>query len=121
MEINGVCQGRQTMVSDSYQTNLNNVKNTVNETKVSGEQKNSLNKQKLSEKNVKDITEGLNKLIEQTKTHVKYEKHDKFNEFIIKIIDDETGDVIKEIPPKKILDMIAKMCENLGIFVDKKV
>ena len=40
---------------------------------------------------------------------------------MIKIHDKETDEVIVEYPPEKILDMVAKMCERAGIFMDKKV
>jgi flagellar protein FlaG len=39
---------------------------------------------------------------------------------MIKIIDDKTGEVIQEVPPKKILDMVAKMLEIVGVLIDKK-
>lgn len=39
---------------------------------------------------------------------------------MIKIIDDETKEVILEIPPQKILDMVASMCKQVGL-LDKKV
>ena len=39
---------------------------------------------------------------------------------MIKIIDDKTKQVIMEVPPKKILDMCAKLCELAGVLVDKK-
>lgn len=53
-------------------------------------------------------------------THLKFEIHDKTKDIMVKIINDETGEVIKEIPPKKIIDMVAKMCEIAGIIVDEK-
>ncbi len=34
--------------------------------------------------------------------------------------DTETNEVIREFPPKKIQDMIAKMWEIAGLFVDEK-
>jgi len=37
------------------------------------------------------------------------------------IINDETDEVIREIPPEKILDMVAKMWELAGIMVDRKI
>ena len=39
---------------------------------------------------------------------------------IVRVIDNNTNEVINEIPNKKILDMVAKMCEMAGILVDKK-
>ena len=51
---------------------------------------------------------------------MQYEKHDVLNEMIVRVIDNNTNEVIKEIPSKKILDMVAKMCEMAGVLVDKK-
>ena len=37
-----------------------------------------------------------------------------------KIVDRDTKEVLVEVPPKKILDMIAKLCEISGVVFDKK-
>ncbi len=46
--------------------------------------------------------------------------HEKTNRVTIKIVDKETKEVIKELPPEKTLDMIAKAWELAGILVDEK-
>ena len=46
--------------------------------------------------------------------------HDKTNRVTIKIIDKKTKEVIKEFPPEKTLDMIAKVWEMAGIMVDER-
>lgn len=46
--------------------------------------------------------------------------HDATNRVTIKIIDKETKEVIKEFPPEKTLDMIAKVWEMAGIMVDER-
>ncbi|MDP4176922.1 MAG: flagellar protein FlaG [Bacillota bacterium] len=75
----------------------------------------------IKEEDIKKAVNKINKFIEDEKTHVVYEQHDKFkNSFIVKIVDDNTGQVIQEIPPKKLLDMVAKMCEMVGVIFDKK-
>ena len=38
----------------------------------------------------------------------------------IKLVDRDTKEVIKELPPEKTLDMIAKVWEMAGILVDEK-
>jgi flagellar protein FlaG len=38
----------------------------------------------------------------------------------IKIVDKESKKVIKELPPEKTLDMIARVWEMAGILVDEK-
>lgn len=88
---------------------------------------NNVTTQKTTDKNqnykLEDINKAvdkLNKFVEDEDIHAEYEVHDKFNQIMIKIIDNKTKDVLLEVPPKKILDMVAKMCEMVGILVDKK-
>ena len=46
--------------------------------------------------------------------------HEATNRITIKIVDKDTKEVIKELPPEKTLDMIAKVWEMAGILVDEK-
>ncbi|HOO28587.1 MAG TPA: flagellar protein FlaG, partial [Lachnospiraceae bacterium] len=46
--------------------------------------------------------------------------HEATNRVTIKIIDKDTKKVIKELPPEKTLDMIAKVWEMAGLMVDEK-
>ena len=46
--------------------------------------------------------------------------HEGTNRVTIKIVDKDTKKVIKELPPEKTLDMIAKVWEMAGILVDEK-
>ena len=46
--------------------------------------------------------------------------HEATNRVMIKIVDKDTKEVIKEFPPEKTLDMIAKVWEMAGILVDEK-
>ena len=47
--------------------------------------------------------------------------HDATNRVTIKIVDKDTKKVLKEYPPEKTLDMIAKVLEMAGLLVDKKL
>lgn len=79
-------------------------------------------KQIYHEEDLKDAKEIMNKLLKKHKSHIEYETYDKFKSVtIIKIVNTDTKEVIKEIPPKKLLDMVAKMCEMAGIMIDEKV
>ena len=46
--------------------------------------------------------------------------HEGTKRITLKIIDKETKEIIKEFPPEKNLDMIAKVWELAGILVDEK-
>ncbi|WP_341479311.1 flagellar protein FlaG [Clostridium gasigenes] len=62
----------------------------------------------------------LNKFLQEDNTSAEYSVHEVFGDIMIKIIDNDTKEVLMELPPKKILDLVAKMCERAGVIVDKK-
>ncbi|WP_245947818.1 flagellar protein FlaG [Paenibacillus sambharensis] len=55
----------------------------------------------------------------QTAFEMKY--HDTTNAIIIKVLNKETGELIREIPPEKTLEMVAKMMEFAGLLIDERV
>ena len=67
------------------------------------------------------VVQGMNEFLKPSNTHLKFEFHDELQEYYVAIVDDITQEVVKEIPPKKLLDMYAKMTEFLGVLVDKKI
>ncbi|PLT31073.1 flagellar protein FlaG [Peribacillus deserti] len=70
---------------------------------------------------VNEMVESLNKFLNPTQTALKFEFHEKLHEYYVTIVDSNTNELIKEIPPKKMLDLYAQMTEFLGIMVDKKI
>lgn len=79
--------------------------------------------EKTKEYSPEDLKKAVNKLnnfLKDEHTHAEYSIHDKFKTIMIKIVDDNTKETIMEVPPKKILDLVAKMCELAGILYDKK-
>lgn len=47
--------------------------------------------------------------------------HDKTHEIMVKVMNKETGEIIREVPPEKTLDLVAKMMELAGLFVDQRI
>lgn len=62
----------------------------------------------------------LNNFLNYENTSAVYSVHEKFGDIMIKIVDNDTKEVLMEYPPEKILDLVAKMCELVGIGIDKK-
>lgn len=54
-------------------------------------------------------------------SEVKFGIHEKTDRVTIKLLDKETKEVIKEFPPEKTLDMIAKCMELAGVLMDEKL
>lgn len=78
--------------------------------------------QKQNEKNMqlKKAVDDINKSALADQSEAVFGIHEKTNRVTIKIVDKKTKEVIKEFPPEKTLDMIAKVWEMAGLMVDEK-
>lgn len=74
-----------------------------------------------NENTLKEIIKGMNDFLNPTHTSLKFEFHEKLNEYYITLVDDSTKEVVREIPPKKLLDFYAAMTEKIGLLVDRKI
>lgn len=74
--------------------------------------------QQANTEQIKKAVENLNK--NMSHSEAVFGIHEETNRVTIKIVDRETKEVIKELPPEKTLDMIAKAWELAGILVDER-
>ena len=74
--------------------------------------------QQPSNESIRRAVENINKNLKDSEAV--FGIHEKTNRVTIKIVDKETKEVIKELPPEKTLDMIAKAWELAGLLVDEK-
>lgn len=49
-----------------------------------------------------------------------YEVHERTGRTMVRLVDMQTNEVIKEIPPANMLDVIGKIWDDMGIAVDRK-
>lgn len=94
----------------------------VNTSKSEGENIEQISglRSQLSEK---DLIYGIEKASENLEIYDKrleFSIHEGTKQIMVKIIDTKNDEVIKEIPPEKILDMVAHLMELAGIIVDEK-
>lgn len=98
---------------------LDNKKPTSGEktVEVGGKEKSSAD-----EAEVIKAIEAANKSVKVYDRRLEYSIHEGTHQIMIKVIDTSTPNetVIREIPSEKILDMVAKMWELAGLFVDEK-
>lgn len=83
----------------------------------SGEQQQQ--QQQLSNEQLRRAVEQLNKNM-MAHSEAVFGIHEGTNRVTIKIVDRDTKEVLKELPPEKTLDMIAKVWEMAGILVDER-
>lgn len=75
----------------------------------------------VNEEQIKNIIEQANKSLAACSTRLEFTIHEKTKEIIVKVLNTDTGEVIKEIPSEKSLDRFAEVLENNGLLVDEKV
>ncbi|MBE5884361.1 MAG: flagellar protein FlaG [Lachnospiraceae bacterium] len=75
--------------------------------------------QQATNEQIKKAVEQLNRKMSVNSEAV-FGIHEATNRVTIKIVDKNTKETIKELPPEKTLDMIAKVWELAGILVDEK-
>lgn len=88
--------------------------------KDSFQQQNNKNAQAPSEQLKQAIAE-MNRKINNSNEEAVFGIHEETNRVTIKILDKDTKEILKEFPPEKTLDMIAKIWEVAGIIVDEKL
>jgi len=68
---------------------------------------------------LEEIIEALNQFMSALDVELRFQIHEPTHEVIARLVNRETGEVIREIPPEKFLDMLAKLQELAGLFVDE--
>lgn len=67
---------------------------------------------------IRKAVEAMNKKL--ANSEAVFGIHEDTNRVTIKLVDKNTKEVIKELPPEKTLDMIAKVWEMAGILIDER-
>ncbi|MGC5324872.1 flagellar protein FlaG [Brevibacillus sp. SYSU BS000544] len=117
--------GNVSRITTSYEKNLSpdTAKSVQTATSTSNQVapiESKVDRKDLDRKELEKEMEGLNKWLQSGTTHLKFQLHEKLNEYYVAVVDDQTNQVIREIPSKKMMDMVAKMHEMIGILIDEK-
>ncbi len=72
------------------------------------------------ERKLIEAIEKANPNLMGASTNLEFSIHKDTKQIMVKIIDSETEEVLKEIPSEKVLDMVANMMEKSGFFIDKR-
>jgi flagellar protein FlaG len=74
----------------------------------------------ISEEQLVKAIDRAVKAIQGPYTYMEFTVHENTRRVSVKVHDRDTGEIIREIPPEKTLDFLAKLWEMAGIFVDEK-
>ncbi|HEY3315686.1 MAG TPA: flagellar protein FlaG [Bacillota bacterium] len=65
--------------------------------------------------------ETINRAAFAADERVSFVLHDGSGRLMVQVLNGSTGEVIKEIPPREILDAEARIREMIGLFLNEKV
>lgn len=82
---------------------------------VTGEEK------EISKEKLQQAVDTMNNVLEANSDTAKFVYHEGLDRFYVTVVNKETDQVVKEIPPKKLLDAFYEMQKMLGLIVDEKI
>lgn len=80
-----------------------------------------LESKKVAQSTIDSTMSDINSKIKMSNTQLQYSIDEETQRISIKVIDQNTDKVIREIPPEETLEAIKKIWEIAGIIVDKKL
>lgn len=75
----------------------------------------------VSKEKLQQAVKVLNDFLSSNNIESKFVFHDGLNSFYVQMVNKETKEVVKEIPPKKLLDAFYEMQKLVGMIVDEKI
>jgi len=75
----------------------------------------------MSKNDVKSLVEKLNNSISTLNNSVKFSYSEDAKALVVKVIDNKTGQVIRQIPPEELIKLGASLSQSIGIIFNKEV
>ncbi|MBR0061336.1 MAG: flagellar protein FlaG [Selenomonadaceae bacterium] len=100
---------------------VKDVQAAKDEEKKEKEQAGRLEPGTMSEESVSEMTDTFNELMDKINCDVEFKYNKKVNMLNVKMIDKESGEVIKEFPPEEMIENMIKAKDWLGAFIDRAI
>ena len=78
-------------------------------------------REEIPREQVEKAAEKLNRLMGIIDKRLEFSVHEKDDSVIVKIIDQQSGEVMDEIPPQRVMDILSSFSQMAGLFFDKRV
>lgn len=119
-QVNQNAKAQQPQVQTAKASVQNAVQNTAqNAAQIQNQQEQKPIDEKDSKK-IKDAVNHANQTMKHAKTKCEFSYHEETKRVSIKVLDADTEEIIREIPPEETLEMLSKMWELAGLLVDEK-
>ena len=81
----------------------------------------SVDKSEETKKKVQEAVNKMNEMLDVNHSASKFMYHEGLERYYVTVVNRDTEEVVKEIPPKKLLDAFYEMQKMLGMIVDEKI
>lgn len=77
--------------------------------------------QEISKEKIQNAVDTINEFLHINHNASKFVLHDGLDRYFVQVVDTQTEEVVKEIPPKKLLDAFYEMQKLVGMIIDEKI
>lgn len=98
-----------------------NVQKSQVQAKVKSAQDQEKSKGVISKEQLEVAVQTMNDFLEVQHKSSKFVFHEGLDKYYVKLIDSDTEEVIKEIPPERLLDAFYEMQKLTGMIVDERI
>lgn len=68
---------------------------------------------------IEEVSEMLNESARWTHKRLRFLVHEETERMMVQVIDTETDEVIREIPPEEMLNLVARIHRMIGLLIDE--
>jgi flagellar protein FlaG len=69
----------------------------------------------------KKLAEEIQKYLSEVNVSLSFDVDDKTHDIVVKVINRETGKLIRQIPPEELLKLRQKLEELVGVLLNRKI
>ncbi|MFF2752177.1 flagellar protein FlaG [Psychrobacillus sp. NPDC058041] len=112
-----VTQPRQETVVETTKTIV--VEDSLKQ--IMQEEQKANEKESIPKDKVQKAVDALNEFMTIQNHNSKFVLHDGLDRYYVEVVDADTDEVIREVPPRKLLDAFYSMQKFVGMIVDEKI
>jgi flagellar protein FlaG len=75
----------------------------------------------VTEKEVRNVVEDVQQYLLEHNIRLSFSLHDKTGDLVVRVLDKDTGEVIRQIPPEEMLKLREKLEQLTGVLLNGKV
>ena len=100
-------------------TSQDKVRNEARSEQEAKEKSQTQEEKEESKENLERVKELTNNMLSQLNIKLDYEEDEQLNEMIVKVMNEKTDELIRQIPPEEMLELAKRMEEMTGMLIDK--